>query len=440
MIYIFAIFGVSFILFYEKRFVLLMPIWIALTPKALLLVDNPNYPVLSLYKFFCACLLLRFVFSTILVRKGRIWYEPLLLRPLAVIFFAASVSVIANIRSVDAGALSLLGLFLEIVFPAYIYCFYLRKENHNGLKLLLIQYLVFYVSLAIYGSVCYYIDYNPYINLIESTTHTGRVIAQTYAETLRGIRAQGTISHPITYGAVLSLFLLLFFVLNAQYIDKKNALIVLFFSMIVIYAVFLTNSRSPLIFIIIAIIASMCFSGVKNLIYQLSIIIAILVMGFSFSSVFHEKIMSVVNILNPNIGQDMHGSTIDMRLTQLTISYKYFLMSPILGNGLDAIRNIVSSGMEEDLYDSESVLFHIMVNQGLIGIISYSLFFVFLYKMIYRNVFFKASKGALLGYFAGYVVFILSTGIMDTLQYFVLASFFMYFYLNKTYCMKMYSK
>lgn len=420
--------GVFFVLFYEKRFVLLMPVWIALTPKALLLIDTPNLPVLSLYKFFCIFLFLKFIFSVFVIKKGRIWYEHLLFKPLMVILFASFVSVVVNFSSDDAGTLTLLGFFLEIIFPAYIYCFYLRKESYGNLNRLLIQYLSFYVLLSIYGSICYYIDYNPYVNFIDSTTYTGRVIAQTYADTLRGIRAQGTISHPITYGAFLSLSLLLFFVLKAQSINKKNIATVLFFSLVVLYAVFLTNSRSPLIFLMVAIISSMFFGGIKNLVYQLAIVIVLLVIGFNFSSTFHEKIISVVNILNPSAGQDMHGSTIDMRLTQLMVSYKYFLMSPVLGNGLDAIRNIVSSGMEEDLYDSESVLFHLMVNQGLLGIFSYSLFFILMYKMVYKNIVCKVSRGALLGYFAGYVIFILSTGIMDTFHYFTLVSFFIYYY------------
>lgn len=428
MIYLAAFFGFFCILFYEKKFVLLMPVWIALTPKALLFLDVANIPALSLYKLFCALLFLRFIIVVAIKKKGFIWCDVNITRPLVILFFSFLIPVLMNLNSKDAGVFTAIGVFIEVIFPAYIYCYHLRNENHIYLKRLLFQYLSFYLFLAIYGSVCYLIDYNPYIEFIQSTTYTGRVVVQTYAETLRGARAQATISHPITYGAFLSLSLILLFLLKRDLLNKNDIGKVLFFVVVILYAVFLTNSRSPLLLLIAAITTSIAFSGLKNFVYQGVSVLLIVFIGLSVSDLFYEKMISVINILSPNAGPDMYGSTIDMRLGQLLVSYKYFLMSPVFGNGLDAIRNIVSNGMEEELYDSESILFLLMVNQGVIGTLLYSLFFLALYKLVEKAIFDKTTKGILKGFFVGYIVFIISTGVMDTLHYFVFLSFFVFFY------------
>ncbi|OKP29582.1 O-antigen ligase family protein [Serratia fonticola] len=312
----------------------------------------------------------------------------------------------------------------------YIFCHYISVLPTEKLISLAKKYTAFYCLLAIYGTVCYLINYNPYIEFIESTTQTGRVLARTYADTLRGIRAQGTISHPITYGALLVIGLLTYYTikLSKKKFIIKDYLKIIIITVVIMLSVLLTNSRSPLIFFGIAVLIFATMQGLAKSLKSIIVLLMIFVITFSVSDVFRDKVYSVVNIFNPEVGQDMNGSDLAMRGGQLAVSMKYLLISPVWGNGLDATRNIVSSEQEEDLYNSESILFRLMIDQGGLGLIAYSLFFIALYKKVALYISNASARKMYLGFIVGYIIFTISTGIMDTLQNMMFMVCFIYYY------------
>jgi O-antigen ligase len=269
-----------------------------------------------------------------------------------------------------------------------------------------------------YGTLCYLIGHNPYIDFIQSTNHTDRILAQTYEDTLRGARAQGTLSHPITYGALLAITLLTYYTVKLNKV--KFALLdyakVTFITTIIVTGILFTNSRSPLILFLVPVIT---FATTLRFVKAFKSIIGItliFVIAFSASEVVRDKTYSIVNIFNPEVGEDMKGSDLAMRGGQLSVATRYFFESPIWGMGLDATRNIISSGKEPDLYNSESIIFRLLIDQGSLGIISYALFFIVAYRKTSQHMANIASRRMYLGTMIGYIIFIISTGFVDTLQ------------------------
>jgi uncharacterized membrane protein len=409
--------GLALIMYFFRASVLLIPVWTTLTPKALLLVDTPSIPAISLYKFYCLALIGSYFIRVVCHRKNRAYKKPFS-RGFIALFIPAAISVLLNITSNNAGILTLTAFFIEVIMPTTIFCHYLSQTPLHKLHALIKKYIVFYCLLALYGTICYLTGHNPYIEFIQSTNHTDRILAQTYEETLRGARAQGTISHPITYGALLVITFLTYLTvkLNKRILASSDYLKIGMVTAIIVTGILFTNSRSPLILFVVPVAIFATMQGFVKAFKSVLSITLIFVIAFSASDVVREKTYSVVNIFNPNVGEDMKGSDLAMRGGQLAVATRYFFDSPIWGLGLDATRNIVSSGKEPDLYNSESIIFRLLIDQGALGIMSYALFFLVLYKKTAQHISSIASRRLYLGTIVGYVIFIISTGFVDTLQ------------------------
>jgi hypothetical protein len=401
---------------------LYFPFWYALFPKGFLLLDFSGIPVVTMYRFICIML---FVAMTVLeTRRRSHWIKscPLFL-PLLLLFISAALSLLLNILSPDAGALQVFNLFNEIVVPVSAFNYYFAKlskeEQHKYFRSL----LLFYGVIAAYAAVTFLLDFNPYILFMESTTQTGRVQVQTYAETLRGLRAQGTISHPITFGAAIVLVLLASAAvsLDRRRIGRRifSARWGVLCATFIIFAMMLTKSRSPIILLGIAGIYTVFTSSVVTSYIYIMIGSFLLALSYFFIPGVSDIVLSVVNIFIPSVGEAQHGSSLEMRQLQMAVALKYFLASPFAGNGLEATRNIVASGTEPDLYNSESLLFSVLINQGLVGLIVYIFLFIFLFVKVVKGVPGKNIRAVINGIVCGYLVFVLATGVMETLAIFL---------------------
>lgn len=116
-----------------------------------------------------------------------------------------------------------------------------------------------------------------------------------------------------------------------------------------------------------------------------------------------------------------------MRQEQFSVSLKYMSQSPIWGGGLEYSRNIVMSKTEPGLYDTESIIFKLMIDQGILGFASYLIFFFLLYWVVARVTPSRPARMMYLGFVVSYIVFVISTGTMDTLQHVMLLASFLYY-------------
>lgn len=63
------------------------------------------------------------------------------------------------------------------------------------------------------------------------------------------------------------------------------------------------------------------------------------------------------------------GSSLAMRMTQLDISYKAFLKSPLIGNGTKATSIVTEQNPE--LLGAESIWFTLLIEKGILGILAF---------------------------------------------------------------------
>lgn len=433
--YVISVTSLFVSLIHPRAFVWLFPILALFTPKALTLVDVIGVPVLSVNRFLVFCLVISvsvriFISQKIIISKLG---SPIKL-PLLVLIISIVASMVVNPGSIISGGHSAFISILEVFLPVFVYVYMFRSSEKYDIRLHLKSIYLIIVSIGIYGSVAYLLDWNPYIDLIEETINTNRVNVTTYEDTLRGERALGTISHPITYGAflVIGVYIGVFLLFS---IPKASLLSIIYYSvgvLILFSSILLTNSRSPLLFLLIPAFFVFIQFRLKA---QIGILAAFLVLGFSaFISVdiFRERILSILNIFIPSIGNDMYGSTIDMRLDQMSVAYRYFISNPLFGNGPNTARGLVESGAEPLLFNTESLLFVLMIDYGLLGLIAYMVLFWSLWRSIFRcKVKPKYLKWIPLGMLAGYIVFVFITGVMGTLQLFLLVYVIMYYSLKK---------
>ena len=92
-----------------------------------------------------------------------------------------------------------------------------------------------------------------------------------------------------------------------------------------------------------------------------------------FHDYFNEIFQSIVNSNQTNI-----GSSQDMRQTQYDIGIYYFLQAPILGHGTAYIWNYVTQ-YNPEMFGAESIWLSLMVDYGIVGCITYLLWYVVSY-------------------------------------------------------------
>lgn len=428
MVFILAALGACCLIFALRRTVLLMPAWMLLTPKALLLIDIESLPVLSMYRFMCMVMLAMYIITVALANGGAVRKGPFF-TALFLFLGTALVSVLVNFGGQNAGLLTWLALLLEIAIPVFVFCHFASRLSISEMTRLIKIYIAAYIAVCLYAIGAYLIGINPYIDFINTTTETGRVMARTYSDTLRGARAQGTVSHPITFGALIVLMLLTVYVVRlAGRFGVRKVVSIAMTSIVILTAALLTNSRSPLILFFVAVLAFGLSVGFVRSIKYVVLGLLLLAVLLSTSDLFLEKFLSVVNIFDSSVGVEQNGSDLAMRGGQFLVALGYFWQSPMWGHGLDATRMIVSSGSTSDLYDAESVLFKLMIDQGILGFIGFFGLLALVYRRVSAVLSGLLARRMYLGMSAGYTIFVVSTGVMDTLQLFLLLSGFIYYY------------
>lgn len=135
-------------------------------------------------------------------------------------------------------------------------------------------------------------------------------------------------------------------------------------------AIAFSTTRS--VFLVTFIIAMGCILQYRNSISKSNTsiyIIGILGLIFFFLGGGDDLINTMFGSMNKN----NIGSSPEMRMNQLDISLYYFNQSPIWGNGLNYIFKVVSE-QDPDIYGAESIWFQLLVNYGIVGCITYTIF------------------------------------------------------------------
>lgn len=130
--------------------------------------------------------------------------------------------------------------------------------------------------------------------------------------------------------------------------------------------VFISGTRSVMV---VTTIASFCF--LRNLINVKYIILlgSLIFIAVSFTGDFFSEVVdSFVH------SDEAGGSSVEQRGMQFLVAFKYWMVAPFIGNGLDFTDFLVSQNV--GLLGAESIIFRLLIDRGIVGFLS----FVFLYS------------------------------------------------------------
>lgn len=419
---------------YKIRFQGLSTIYILIVffiPNAVAIVNIPGIPLISIKRIYVFLWFLIFLVLILNNRKMivKIRSFPFFLPMGIVIVSLLVVSIFAQnfVMSIQGWVAIVADLFIPsiIIWTSY------RKPR--DIINILNNLVIIFVFISIYGIVAYTFSYNPVIDFINTKFPSGaRELMFSYAVRERfGMldRAQSIFPHAIQYGCFL---VMIMFISFCSYSKRTliNICLRLFGLSIMTVALLQVNSRSPILFALVAIAVYWVLHGVRKklILMYIGIIGAIFILTYGVSS-NNAGVSLLLSIFRELSGSptEAGGSSVAMRIEQLKAATLLFSEKPILGHGLSTVRGMIENNiLPSGLYRAEGFLFRLMINTGLFGILAYAFFFykyiVFFLKVKSKpkNVYLKNMSIMCLCIISGYLVFILVTGIINTFGLFLI--------------------
>jgi hypothetical protein len=321
--------------------------------------------------------------------------------------------------------------YFENILPGIlVYASLVSLKNYRKLYLSLVYIMAVF---AIYGVFCYVAQYNGYIAILSSEFNF-RDISRDFLNGSDGrVRTSSFLFHPYLFGILLLFCSLITFYLF-QFGNKKRDNKRLLFIIIVLFIIniLLINSRTVLIvFILLTGLYFFLQVNYRNL-YLLFFGSVLTYLVILFTPSLKEKTDLILDIFESG-GQKVQGSSVEMREVQLLASYTYFLQKPITGNGFNYLYEGIGFRTEiseressSDLYAFESYFYVLLIEQGVLGILSNIILFTSLIYYFLKNIFvlklLKHKRFVLsnLLLVIGYLIFILATGTINSFPFFML--------------------
>jgi hypothetical protein len=282
------------------------------------------------------------------------------------------------------------------------------------------QICVFFVMAClcgIYGIVCYFLKQNILNDMLTLVYLDETSTYQALYEEARGLllgRTSGTKSHPLEWGEICGIILGFYYMIKNQVripLILRASLII-----IILLNIVFTGSRAALIFGILVFIPNLLTIMKKKIVIYGLVGLALLPLiiltneerlgpfiSYVESGVFfwNEKYSDRVNIT---------GSSVSMRQDQFSSSLNIAIRNPV-GVGYNyQMYSLEHDFAIADLYGLESVVFKLLVEQGIFALVIFLFIYFKYYKYnIIQNC--QDNKISMRLYFVGYLICILITGI-----------------------------
>lgn len=164
------------------------------------------------------------------------------------------------------------------------------------------------------------------------------------------------------YCAIIILFFL-FWQLNSKHFVFRNRGKFLVFIIVMFISLLLSNSRAPIVALLLGLFFVDIFKSKKTFAFLLLGGL----LGFIFAGGYIlQNLQSITGGGSENVG----GSSMDMRQVQLLYCLNEFYKNPFLGAGFNRLMELQEES-NRDLMGAESQAFFLLVEQGLLGILTY---------------------------------------------------------------------
>lgn len=325
--------------------------------------------------------LLNFFFIFEFFRRGLIkkilnrFYDFPLKKYFLISLFSIFVSLINSIMPITSNLNSLLLTLLDDYLLVIIFWFYINdsKDIKQYLQYCILVLIITYL----YGMLEFISNSNPVLDYIKNNVPENLLEGKFY-ETgerlgLRRINSLFISPNNFIYGSFIAT---LIFYFNKYYKNKiKHSILFLYATGLM---VLLANSRTVLISSLIMFIPLVLFYKKKSY----GIIISMIVIFIIASPFLMQYVANITSVLMPSEKSQIEGSSVDGRMIQFLGSLELMMQSPFTGNGIGSISYFVSEegGWKWIILGTESIWMKLMIERGLLGIVSYIFLFYDLVK------------------------------------------------------------
>lgn len=268
---------------------------------------------------------------------------------------------ITNLVAHEKHNVTLLFSISELLLPIIFY--YIIKGNLHFIKRYLVYLYVLGIIISIYGFVETFTSSNLFISFMNSN-HLYRT-EYLVTEVRYGLkRAQSIYSMHTTFGGYALFIGFCLAYLKFKFGNILHKPYIMRYSTMLYICTFFTGARSAILGAIVSLASFMRFKA-KNIL----LLVFLLLIVFLFSSYFNLIFNSFVDT------STVAGSNDEMRANQLDIAYAIMSQNFWLGNGISYTWTIAQDDYDT-LYGAESLWLPIMIDQGILGLISYILLFI----------------------------------------------------------------
>lgn len=351
---------------FKKGFIFYLTFKLVLVQN-ITLISIPGIPLLTLDMFMALSYIILFVIRNRTSRTGL--SKPVMIFPYRVPFsFIVLSLLVSSVFSIAGFMTELSGLIGNIVQNIIIvWLMWQLIETKEDFILLFKFFTIIFFFSCIYGFIEFFIQSNPIVSY-EATLNkdASRVINWSYSTTFRGYRVQSFFEHAIGAGinwAMYAVFVLILFVNNPFRVSIHK--FVLITALLCVPCIILTKMRGPILFFLIAILSIVDFS--KKSFYR--VLLMVIVLGILLWPLVQDNANIFLSFFDSSAQDKIAGSSLSQRENQFNAAFELLKISPVCGLGAK-YANVLSNRYVHDLLGGESIWLTIIVNYGILGLIS----------------------------------------------------------------------
>lgn len=286
---------------------------------------------------------------------------------------------------------------------------------------------------GIYGILTYILRVNIYIDSLNNVYNVKNDFSFFMEEIRGGLlgRVYGTMEHPLSWGQYWNLYLCVIYIFKS----KINNWLWLALVCIGLINIILCGSRTAIVTQLVFVVFILLSYGIRKIFYILPLIY-LFIMLIICSIPKNYKNSGVIDYIESGIffwdtskseRAGIVGSSTEMRLSQLRRTIDIMEKNPVGGVGYNYQYYSMDSGrvIDAELYGLESVVFKILIEQGLVGLVIFFYTLYVLYRFAIESIHNIRIKCLVKGFFCTFIVSILFTGIQSASYiFFVIFLFF----------------
>lgn len=251
-------------------------------------------------------------------------------------------------------------------------------RNIRQVRLLVKTLNIIILLASIYGIIAFIADQNPIIEF-EMSLLPANLEKMTIANaTVRGLKAQSFFLSPTNFGVYIALFWLVGVMIKSKYKVFYNFSTKYFIvlTILIIISTTLTKTRTSIFsFLVLALPFLFKKSFIQSK-YSYPLFLALFCSIPIISTYISPYVVSIFDADSSQVA----GSSLNMRLNQLSIIWNEFIRNPISGLGIGSM--VLVKAKNYEIYGAESIWFWILLERGIIGLISYIWVFISIIKKL----------------------------------------------------------